>query len=77
MRALQEELNGVDEFESAEFLGCTAEVKESGSYPGLYTKYLIYTYKVYLPPEQYRSEYAEVGKEKTTYFHWRQMGSEL
>lgn len=76
VRALQEELNGVDEFESAEFLGSTTEVKESASYPGLFTKYLIYSYKVYLPQAQYRPEYAEIGKEKTTFFQWHLVNSE-
>lgn len=76
LRALQEELNGVDAFESAEFLGCTTEVKESASYPGLFTKYLIYSYKVYLPRAQFRPEYAEIGKEKTTFFQWHLVNSE-
>lgn len=77
LRALHEELNGVDEFESAEFLGCATEVRESDSYPGLFTKYLLYSYKVYLPSEQYRPSYAEVGDEKTTFFEWLLVSSEM
>jgi hypothetical protein len=77
VRTLHEELNGVDEFESTEFLGCTAEIKESASYPGLFTKYLIYSYKVYLPREQYRPSYAEVGDEKTTFFEWLLVNPEV
>lgn len=69
-RALSEELDGVRTFTHLISFGATAMVKKSSSYPGLKTKFLVHNFSVNLPKEEWKQEYVEYGKEKSTYFVW-------
>lgn len=69
-RALFEELDGVQRFERVISLGIKTMIKESSSYPGLKTKFIVHLYRVHLPQSEWRQEYVEKGKEKSTHFLW-------
>lgn len=69
-RALFEELDGVRLYERKTSDGESVVVKNSSSYPGLRTKFLVHNFCVYLPQREWRPEYVEKGKEKSTYFVW-------
>ncbi|MBP9819798.1 hypothetical protein KBC79_03590 [Candidatus Woesebacteria bacterium] len=73
-RALKEEL-GVHSFEKPSFLGQHEEFDNHQSFPGLKSIYQLYRYRVYLPDSEKREEYIEAGKEKTTYFYWKEVNS--
>lgn len=72
-RALFEELDGVRLYEQKTSEGESVVVKNSSSYPGLRTKFLVHNFRVYLPQREWRPEYVEKGKEKSTYFVWDQV----
>lgn len=74
-RALQEEL-AVNEYSQLSNLGVVAEVKDSSSFPGLKTKYILHKYRVVLPPSEFKTEYVEEGKEKSTYFVWQPVATQ-
>lgn len=44
--------------------------KESGSYPGLRTKYNKYSFVCYLNSSQFKQEYVEIQEDKSTFFKW-------
>jgi hypothetical protein len=48
----------------------------SSSYPGLTTRYELFSFECYLTPDQFREEYIEKTLEKDTYFRWRSSSQE-
>ena len=70
-RALNEEL-GIDEKTDIRKTGKRIEIRDSLSYPGLKTRYIIYEFTVHLSPEQFSiSGYTEHEKDLTVYFKWK------
>ena len=70
-RALQEEIH-VEAATDIERLEEDIVEKDSPSFPGLVSKYIVYKARTTLAPEQYRAEgYTEIQSDKTTYFVWQ------
>ncbi len=76
-RALGEELklSGIDALEADE-IGVTFEPAQD--YPGLPTIAFAHAFQCCLPAALFRpSGFAEVGRSKTTYFHWTRIAAEM
>lgn len=74
-RALQEELS-INTNYTPSFVETINEIKESGSYPSLLTKYVFYRYNIDLENEDYKPEGYVEHEEGTgikTYFVWKEM----
>ena len=70
-RGFIEELGLNPESLKLEFVGMDVEEKESGSYPGLMTRYTKFHYKTEIPIEMYQEEYIEKCSDGIkTFFVW-------
>lgn len=73
-RALKEELKIMSKPPLRARRRYARAVKESGSYPGLLTRFVFFPFDVYLSHDDYRAEgYIERQKDKTTYFVWKKL----
>lgn len=71
-RALREELGISDARLALVPLDTVEDERESPSYPGLRSRYLVWRYRLRLPPRHFRPEgYVEEQDDKATYFRWR------
>lgn len=73
VRGIQEEL-GISSNVSLQEIETVVETKDSPSYPGLTSNYVVDVFKVELVPRQYKPEgYVEERDGLTTYFVWEQI----